>query len=729
MPFRPDDLRLACALVARIRSVDRSWRLPIARRSAAAAVLLALALTSTALAADPPRLDGSITDEVGALEGGTDAISEALDALLEDHGVQLFVLFVDSTEDLTATEFVDETARISSLGADDALLLVAIEDRSDAIWVSNNLPISDDELADVISDTLEPALRSGDFPAAVIATAEALGAAVDPGSVATFEPKPTGGTFPTDDPGSIPGSGDSGAGLGGFVGIVLLGLGIVGLLVWGASRLGISVTRWREAEERDRRTGKLAREANVRLIALDDRIRASDQEAGFVEAQFGAEEAAPFRAAVAAAKTELGAAFEIRQRLDDSEPEDPPTRELMLKDILERLGRGDAALDAQTARIDELRNLEREAPAILASLPAQAEALSARLPDAAAILRGLTSAYAEPAWAAVKGNVVEASKGIAGARGAIDRGNAAVAAGRGGGAAREIVVAQQGIAGAAALLDAIEVAARTIRETEAGLDAQLDGAEADISAARAAVPPDRAAGTPPRDSEFAEAEAALRTARVAADLVPPEPLGAGRAAAAAQRLASELLAMVRADAEQEARFAAALDASIIAARAEVDRAHDFIATRRGGVGRRARTRLAEAERLLATAEVSRDLDPKQAMADAQRADKLAGEAYSIASLEFARWDHTGRGPSTGGDVAGAILGGIIGSILSSGSRGGGWGGSPWGSPGSSNRSGGGFGGSSGGSSGGWGGGGHSAGGGFGGFGGGGGGGRSQGGRW
>ena len=58
------------------------------------------------------------------------------------------------------------------------------------------------------------------------------------------------------------------------------------------------------------------------------------------------------------------------------EPEDPPTRELMLKDILERCGRAAAALDAQVARIEELRNLERQAPAILASLPAQLDAVA-----------------------------------------------------------------------------------------------------------------------------------------------------------------------------------------------------------------------------------------------------------------------------------------------------------------------------------------------------------------
>jgi uncharacterized membrane protein YgcG len=347
-----------------------------------------LALSSTAVAVDPPTLTGSITDQTGELAGSTDQINAALDDLLATSHVQLFVLFIASTDGVPSTDFADETARINSLGADDALLVVALDDRIDAIWVSDSLEISTDELNDVISGSLEPALRDGDFAGAVIATAEALGKVA---GAAQPEPEPTkdvpaftvppgGGVI---DPGEEP---SNGAGLLGVVGLVLLALGIVVLVVWLFSR-GSS---WREAEERDRRTGRLAREANALLIAVDDRVRASDQEAGFVDAQFGPEEAAPFREAVAQARTELGAAFEIRQRLDDSEPEDPPTRELMLKDIVERCGRANAALDAQVAHIEELRNLERQAPAILAALPPQLDAVAGRIPDAARTLADLS---------------------------------------------------------------------------------------------------------------------------------------------------------------------------------------------------------------------------------------------------------------------------------------------------------------------------------------------------
>jgi hypothetical protein len=575
----------------------------------------------------------------------------------------------------------------------------------------------------------------------VIDAANALGEAADP-SVPVPEPTVIsgGGGGPVE-----PGSGipePSGTGVATLVGIIILALALVAVVVWFASRFGARITKWRESEERDRRTGQLAREANAGLIAIDDRVRSADQEVGFVEAQFGTDEAAPFKAAVGAARDELRGAFEVRQRLDDAQPEDPPTREAMLQDIVARVGRAGQALDAQAARINELRNLERQAPTILAALPAQIDALEARLPQATQSLDGLTATYAEPAWAAVKGNVAEARKGLAGARAAIGRGTSAVAAAGAAGTAHEIVIAQQGIAGATGLLDAIDTTARTVHDTEAGLATQLAAAERDLAAAKDArvTEPKDAAAT--HDAAFADAEAALGTAQTAIAARPPDPIAAGKVVAAAARSTSDLLAAIKQDVAEATHFAAALEATLTAAHAEVDRAESFIATRRVGVERQARTRLAEAERLLAGAEAKRATDAKGAMADAQQADKIAGEAYALATSDFTRWDQTGRGTGVGSgggagggsDIAGAILGGIIGGMLGGGGRGAGWGGSPWGSSGGSGGGvfgGGGLGGLGGG--GGWGGG-HSAGGGFGGFGGGGfggggGGGHSGGGHW
>ena len=395
----------------------------------------------------------------------------------------------------------------------------------------------------------------------------------------------------------------------------------------------------------------------------------------------------------------------------------------MLKEIVERCGRAAAALDRQAARIEELRSLERNAAAILAALPSKVEAQEQRLPGAEASLDALR-AYADSAWSSVQGNVAEARKGLVGARAAIDQGTAAFARSDGRDAAHSILTAQEGVTGATALLDAVDKQAAATRDAEAKLTDELRAAESDLAAARTAVPTS-AAGAAPHAADLAAAEATLRSASAAAAAAPLDPLVAYKLATSARRGAGDVLVAIREDAAHQQQFMAALDSSIASARADVERAGDFITTRRGGVGRRARTRLAEAQHMLETATGLRDSDPKAAMDAARRAERMAEEAYSLAAQDFDGWN--GGGPSPvgrggGSDVAGAILGGIIGGVLAGGGRrgGGGWGGSRWGSSGPFGGGGGGWGG----------GGGHSRGGGFGGFGGGGGGGgHSRGGRW
>ena len=135
-----------------------------------------------------------------------------------------------------------------------------------------------------------------------------------------------------------------------------------------------------EAEERDRRTGKLAREANALLVGTDERVRTASQEIDYVEAAHGKAETEPLRAAVAEAHGSLRSAFGIRQRLDDAEPEDPATREAMLAQIVELSRSAQASLDREAARIKELRDLERDAPTVLTEIVPRIEAAEQRLP-------------------------------------------------------------------------------------------------------------------------------------------------------------------------------------------------------------------------------------------------------------------------------------------------------------------------------------------------------------
>jgi uncharacterized membrane protein YgcG len=692
--------------------------LPRALTRLVAALALVLLVASTALAATPPRLADQITDQTGVLAGHEVDIRTALDRLQRDHAVQLWVLFVPTTDATSVTAFADQVAATNSLGVNDALLLVAIDDRTDAIWVSNGLPrIGSDEIDAIIGRQVEPRLAQSDFAGAVIAAADGLGQAAG-GTVITPTLAPTtvpATPRPTANPGSTPG-GDPGTSV--FVGIVAAILLVAGLYIVAVVMLRRRSDA-RTTEERDRETGDLARLANHDLIATDEAVRDAQQELGFAEAEFDETDTAPFRAAIDQAAGEMKAAFAIRQQLDDEVPEDPPTRRQMLETILKHTTAAGALLTAQHDRLAQLRDMRRRAPEVLTQLAAQLGTLGARLDAARATLRRLT-AYAPASWQSVNGHDAEAEKRLAFAKNALARGQAAVTSQDQRGAGTAIRDAQGAIGEATSLLDAVDNLAASLDDAARRLPDELAAADADVDTARQALASSGAGsntgpGTVGGDQQarLAQAQQLLATARAAAAATPPDVLDAFKNATAANAAADAINAAVREEAARIARRQAVLDGAMRAASMAVARASDFIETRRGGVGREARTRLVEAQRQLDQANAVQASDPDTAVQYAQRAQSIANDAYLIASQDFTQFDQQGPPGSAGSDIGATILGGIIGGILSGGLGGGrrggwgggGWGGTPWGSP---PRSGGG---------------------GLGGFGGGGGGGRSIGGSW
>ena len=344
----------------------------------------------------------------------------------------------------------------------------------------------------------------------------------------------------------------------------------------------------------------------------------------------------------------------------------------------------------------------------------------------------LRSRIAQP----VAGNVVEAQKRVEAAKAALAKADAALPTDRA--AARTAVqAAQAAVTQATQLLDAVDQLAAQLDEAAAKVPAEIEEAAADIATARTAT---RGHEAPLEiTGRLVEAQRLVDAARAALATQPPDVLEARRLAAQAGTAADEALAGLQRDQEARQRQRATVDRAVAVAAGTVDRASAFIASRRNGIGREARTRLAEAQRHLELARSLASTDPDAAVNEARSAEQLAGDAYRIASADFDDWDATGYRPggagggtgggypggstgTSGADVAGQILGGILGGLLSGGRRGGSWGGggfggTPWGSSGP-------FGGSSGS------GGGRSFGGSFGRGGGGfGGGGRSRGGRW
>jgi hypothetical protein len=466
----------------------------------------------------------------------------------------------------------------------------------------------------------------------------------------------------------------------------------------------------------------LARQANALLIATDERIRDAAQETDFAEAQYGADAVVSFRAAVTEARDQLTKAFNVRQRLDDDTPEDEATTIALLQDIIERTTNAQDRLDAETERIRELRDLERDAPNAIVELPARIEAVEDRLDATEAAMAELRR-YSEKAWEPVRGNLEEARKGLAGARTAVTVGSRAAAEDDRPAVAIATRTALEGMTGATVLLDAVDQLTASVREAVRRIPDELAEAERDLSDATAALT--GRASDPTTDAHRREAAMALDAARLAAAAQPGDPIEALRLATEAHRLAEEALLAARDAVAAADRLVAAAGSTIQTATAEVDRAAAYIAARRRGVGEVARTRLAEAQRHLAIATGTVGTDATAALNEGRRAQALAQEAYRLAQDDFTDWDQGGPGwgqrRSTGGDqtaeLLGSILGGVIGGVISGGGRsGGGWGGSPWGGGGGGRSSGGGWGGGGGFGSGGFGGGG-------------GGGGRSSGGRW
>ena len=655
-----------------------------------ALIVLLLSLLAGAAAAveDVPRLTGPVTDQTNVLAGQTARIEDAIDDLQARTRIQLWVLFVRTTGSFNVTDYALEVADANSLGANDALLVVALDDRTDAIWLSDGLEeITPREVDDILADQIEPRLAASDFAGAVIAATSGLATAF--GALPQPTPGPVTTPAPTQGGGSTPGGSSGGGGILSFlVPLLLIGAGV--WLVY--SFLKRRRADQRTAEERDRQTGELAREANRLLIETDDVLRDARAELGFAEAQFTPAEAQPFRAAIDSAAAELQAAFTLRQQLDDSVPEDAATRSRMLAEIVERTKRARALIDEQAARFDELRDLERNAPEVLTRLRDQLGTLEGRVGSANATL-GRLERFAPANRAPVAGNVAETEKRIDAARAALEHGQAALTKDDRPGARAGVQAAQAALAQATDLLDAVDQLATQLDDAAAKVPAEIEAAAADIATARE--------GTRGRDAgmeitgRLVEAERLLAAARAAWAQQPPDVLEARRLAAQANATADQALAGVQRDQEALRRQQAAVSSAFATAAGSVDRAQRYVASRRDGIGREARTRLAEAERRLAYARSLASTDPPGAVNEARQAESLAEEAYRIASSDFSTWDSSGRRgggvttPSGGGgsDVAGAVIGNILANILLGRGGGGGWGGggyggTPWGSSGS-----------------------------------------------
>ncbi|MGO4104754.1 YgcG family protein [Leifsonia sp. YAF41] len=642
---------------------------------------LAVGVPTIAYAESPVDFGAShIVDKTGALGNREGEVAAAITKLADETGTDLFVAYVDSFTGVSnREEWADQTADQNGLGTNDVLLAVATGDRQYQLSVSPNFTLTDAQLSEIESVAIEPPLRQNDWAGAGIGAANGLSQSLQGQAVTT--PQITPGKA---DPGS------GGGGFGVFVGIliVVVAVGVIIFLAMRRRRKN-GAGAGGPAAVQAVPTPQLKQQAGSALVQTDDAIKTSGQELGFAVAQYGEAATTAFQAAVTDATALLRQAFTLQQRLDDSEPDSEEQQRAWYSQILDLCAQANAALDEQAADFDELRQLEKNAPQAAATVAAAAAAAQARIAAAEASLADLSARYTATSIATVADNPAQARERVTFAESAVAEANTRLAAGDTGAAAVGIRAAEDSVDQATLLLDAVDRLGADLKQAAATVGPVITDLETDLVAARALPVTGGASASLPSVIAQTEQTLAAVKARLADGAINPIELVQTLEAANAPMDAA--LHGVREAAVQQQRAQAALSHTLLAARSQVSAAEDFITARRGAVGAEARTRLAEAGRLVVQADSLSASDPATALAAAQRADALAAEAIRLAQNDVNGFNATSGDPfgglfgeqasrssgSGGGNGAmGAILGGILINTLltgGGGSRGGGGG--------------------------------------------------------
>lgn len=681
--------------------------------------------------ADPPVELGSshVLDKAGVLGGTTATVEKSLDDLYASTGIDLFVAYVPTFTDPTdAADWANTAAGLNNLGTDDYLLAVATDGRAYHLSAAADSPLTDDQLTS-IERAVETPLHDDDWAGAALAASAGLSDAAAGGDGAGNANAGSGSGGNEDNPGSNSGSDTSSAGGGsgaGFVWFLILAVVVVGLIVFFVSRrqsAGRVASRGGSPGGTAGRDGpvdelaglslkELQRRSASTLVATDDAITTSEQELGFAVAQYGTDATGGFHKALDVAKAQLRDAFTLQQKLDDATPDTEQEQRQWRGQIIRLCEQANDALDEQTDAFDELRALEKTAPAAIARITADIKDLEPRLVQAEATLADLSGRYAAPALSTVRDNVTQARERLAFASTAESAANDKLAAGQSGPAAVALRAAEGSVQQTVVLLDAIDRLKTDLDASRQSIAAAIADLEGDVAQAKALA----GAGTPGLDGVIASVGQTIADAKVALGAPILDPAATADRLETANQHIDGTLHGIRDAQQQEARTRSALGQTLLAAHSKVSAAHDFIAARRGAVGAEARTRLAEASRLAQQADSQQGSDPAAALAAAQRSGTLASQAIQFAQNDMDGFRASGdggwgdlfgagtagqvRGGSRGmgGMIAGAILGGLLSGGLSGGiggglgggrRRGGGMGGLGGGFGGSPRRGGGG----------------------------------------
>ncbi|MFD5816246.1 hypothetical protein [Streptomyces sp. NPDC127038] len=390
---------------------------------------------------------------------------------------------------------------------------------------------------------------------------------------------------------------------------------------------------------------ELDRQARRLLVETDDCTRVCAEELDVAAERSAGDALEPFVYDLRHAQAALAVAFRLRQRLDEAEAggtgADPAGDEDDRRDVLEEIVAlcQDAGerLDTAAPGFDQIRALERNAVAALESAEARFREAGARTRAAEATLAGLHERYAPAAFLPVAGHAEQAKDRLLFTTSHLNQARQYADRGDGAKAAAHLRAAEGALAQASDLADGVERLAGELASAAAGLPGAVAAAEAARDAALA-LPPDARAGLV---GALGHTESALSAVRHETAAGPHDPLEALRRVTEA---AAGLAAAGGGDVPDGRGHALA------PAHSALGGAACFIGTHRGAVGSEARTRLAEARRLLGP-------DPVP-LSEVLRADGLAREARRLAERDVRAYGNPSGGRG-GAGAGGAVLGGIL----------------------------------------------------------------------
>lgn len=411
------------------------------------------------------------------------------------------------------------------------------------------------------------------------------------------------------------------------------------------------------------------------LIAADDAVRSSEQEAGFAQAQFGDVSVAPFVKALADAKSDLSESFKLQQQLEDAIPATEEQQRASYTEIITRCEAASQALAEQKVSFDSLRELEKNAPRALKLLRSgQAEA-AAKIADAEHHMAELRVRYSDAAVAPVSDNIAQARERLKFLDTAAQAAQHKLTEADSGAAAVAVRAGEESLYQTNLLVDAIGKVRHDLDSARTNLDRAVADAAQDLAQAKATM----AAGQhTDLAGPVAGAEAVLNQVQQQLQSERIDPIAALQRMEAARQGLDRALSGVRNQQDQARRAGEALQQAIMHAQARISVASDYIAARRGGVGPGARTRLAEAQRNLDTALSLQHTNPGSSLTYAQQAGALASRAAELARSDvqgFGGLDNRGYGGGMfgsrgcGGGLGGAVLGGILIDSILHGGRG------------------------------------------------------------